>query len=129
MAHKGSPEFLCVVVDVFGEVEHDDDPDIVGSDLHISVVVVCLEEGTKEAIVEMGALVGLAGLFVSEESSLAVLVPQRLAVEVVGLSWLAFEGLQVDDLISLALHINDLLQKPARLIIRPTDQYILYFYL
>ena len=75
------------------------------------------------------AFVGLAGLFVSEESSLAVLVPQRLAVEVVGLSWLAFEGLQVDDLISLALHINDLLQKPARLIIRPTYQYILYFYL
>ena len=73
------------------------------------------------------AFVGLAGLFVSEESSLAVLVPQRLAVEVVGLSWLAFEGLQVDDLISLALHINDLLQKPARLIIRPTDQYLLYF--
>lgn len=69
------------------------------------MVVVGLEEGTKETIVEMGIFVGLAGLLVSEQSSLPVLVPKGLAFEVVGLDWLGLESLQVNDLISLALHI------------------------
>lgn len=105
MAHKGTSEFLCMVIDVFGEVKHDGYPNIVGSDFDISVVVVCIEEGTKKAIVELGVFVGFAGLLVSEEGSLPILVPQRLALEVVCLNWLVIESLQVNDLISLALHI------------------------
>lgn len=73
------------------------------------MVVVGLEKGTKETIVKVGMFVGLAGLFVSEESFLTVLVPQGLTFEVVGLDWLALKSLQVNDLISLALHINELL--------------------
>lgn len=46
-----------MVVDIFGEVEHYDDPDIIRSDFNISVIVVGLEKSTKETIVEMGVFV------------------------------------------------------------------------
>lgn len=98
-----------MVVDVFRKVEHDNDPDIIRSNLDISVIVVGFEKGTKETIVEMSVFVGLAGFLISEESYLVILVPQRLAIEMACLDRLAFESLQVNDLISLALHINDLL--------------------
>ena len=96
-----------MVIDVFGEVKHDGYPDIIGSDLDIPVVVVGIEEGTKETIVELGTLVWFACLLVSEKGFLPVLVPQGFTLKVVGLDWPAFKSLQVNDLISLALHIKN----------------------
>lgn len=56
---------------------------------------------------------------------MTALVPQRLAIEVVSLYRLRLESLQVNDLISLALHMNDNYSNPARLIISITDHYLL----
>lgn len=66
MADEGISELLGVVIDVFGEEEHDHNPYIVRRDLDISVVVVGLQEGRKEAIIEDSTAVSLAGLLIGQ---------------------------------------------------------------
>jgi hypothetical protein len=50
--HERLSELLGIIVDVFGELEHNGDPDIIGSDLHIFVVVVRLEKGTEKTVIK-----------------------------------------------------------------------------
>ncbi len=50
VADESPPELFGVVVDVFGEPEHDDEPEVIGLDHYITVVHVGLVETVKKSI-------------------------------------------------------------------------------
>lgn len=80
MTDKGIPEFLWVVIHIFGKVEHDDQPNVIGSDFDITLAVVGIEEGWEEAIVVISHDRWFAGLFIGESANTSIIVPQRCSI-------------------------------------------------
>jgi hypothetical protein len=67
VAYESISELFGVVIDVLGEVEHDGDPNIVGSDFHIAVVVVGAEKGAQKTVGVWCSVSGFAGLLIGEK--------------------------------------------------------------
>jgi len=65
MAHKCRPKLLSIIIHIFGEVQHNRQPHIIRSNLHISVPVVCLHESVKKAVIESRPICWSACLLIS----------------------------------------------------------------
>jgi len=52
MRNKGLPKLSCIVIDIFGEVQHNGNPHIVWCYLDVFMIVVGLKKGPKEAIIK-----------------------------------------------------------------------------
>lgn len=70
------PKLFCVVVDVFGEVEHDGDPHIIRSDFYIPMSVVGVEESREESVVVICNYGGFASFLICERVFRFIIVPQ-----------------------------------------------------
>jgi len=83
---KGLSQLFCIVIDVFGEVEHNGDPDVVRSYLHVLMIVVGLEEGSKEAIAKLKLRMGcsLASGLVGEKGRI-LFFPETLLIVKLGI--------------------------------------------
>jgi len=68
MWDEGFSELFRIVINIFGEVKHNRDPNIVRSDLHIAMTVVGLEKGSEEAIIKLIISWRLASSLVCQES-------------------------------------------------------------
>jgi len=102
---KGLSQLFCIVIDVFGEVEHNGDPDIVRSYLHILVIVVGLEEGSKEAIAKLRMCCSLASGLIGEKGRI-LFFPETLLIVKLGIpSFPGRQRLEVNDFKLDALHI------------------------
>jgi hypothetical protein len=98
------PQLLSVVVDVLGEVEHDGDPHVVRSDLHIAVVVVRAEEGTEETVGVGSSVRRLAGLFVRQQLLLSTLRVEVLHPDGGGRAGTGFQCLNAHNSVVICLH-------------------------
>lgn len=74
------PQLLSIIIDILGEVEHNGDPHIVGSNLHITMVVVRAEESAQETIGVGSSVCRLAGLLIRQKFLLSILSVQVLQV-------------------------------------------------
>jgi hypothetical protein len=51
MADESAPQFLGIHIHILGKEDHDGRPNIVGSDLHVPVLVISSIECIKESII------------------------------------------------------------------------------
>ena len=84
MADESPPELFGVVVNVLGEPEHDDEPEVIGLDHNIAVVHIGLVEAVEKSV---GSGVGeLAVLRIGQK--LPIFCPKLLSFLVCCLFWL-----------------------------------------
>jgi hypothetical protein len=77
MGHKSLSELFWILINIFGEVKHDDDPNVIGSDFDVFVIVIGFEKSSKEPIIEFRIVRSLASGFVCENGGI-LLFPQGL---------------------------------------------------
>ena len=78
--HERKSEFICVVVDVLGEPQHDHHPYLIRLDLQVSVLHVSLVEGREKPIIRAIRKFGV--LHIGENLSSLLFLPQISAVAV-----------------------------------------------